>query len=141
VIQGDDVVHEVAMAATPDAVFEMFVDPAKLVRWIGISADLDPRPGGRFRFEVAPGEFCEGEYREIDRPHRVVFTWGWTSPAMHVPPGSSLVEVDLAADGDGGTLVRLVHRRLPGSARAMHDDGWTHFLDRLTGARLHGARS
>jgi len=34
----------------------------QLVRWIGIWAGLEPCPGGRFRFEVVPGQFCEGQY-------------------------------------------------------------------------------
>lgn len=129
-IDGGDVVHELTVAATPDAVFELFVDPAKLVRWLGTAADLEPRPGGRFRFEVAPGQSCEGEYVEVDRPRRVVVTWGWSDPAMGLPPGSSLVEVDLAPDG-AGTRLRLVHRRLPGDLRLLHDDGWGRFLARL----------
>jgi uncharacterized protein YndB with AHSA1/START domain len=47
-----------------------------------------------------------------------------------VPPGSSIVEVTLTADGTG-THVRLVHRDLPDSARGDHEGGWTDMLDRL----------
>ena len=54
-IDGDEVVHEVELAASPAEGFEMFTEPAQLVRWIGLSAELEPRPGGRFRFEVMPG--------------------------------------------------------------------------------------
>lgn len=129
-IDGGDVVHELVVAAPPAAVFELFVDPARLVRWLGTAAELDPRPGGRFRFEVAPGQFCEGAYVEVDRPRRVVVTWGWTDPGMGLPPGSSIVEVDLTPDGDG-TRLRLVHRALPGELRLLHDDGWSRFLARL----------
>ena len=74
-IDGDAVIHEVDLAAPVERVFEMFTDPHKLVRWIGISADLQPRPGGRFRFEVMPGQFCEGQYVIIEKPSRLVFTW------------------------------------------------------------------
>lgn len=49
------------MPVSAERVFDMFTNPAELVRWIGISADLEPRPGGRFRFEVVPGQFCEGQ--------------------------------------------------------------------------------
>ncbi len=59
-IEGDVVVEEIRLGRPPHEVFDFFVDPHKLVRWIGIGADLDPRPGGRFRFEVAPGQHCEG---------------------------------------------------------------------------------
>ena len=130
-IDGDAVVHERALPAPPEAVYEMFVEADQLVRWIGLSAELEAEPGGRFRFEVAPGQYCEGRYVELDPPRRIVFTWGWEEPAMGVPPGSSVVEVDLTAI-DGGTRLRLTHSRLPGDdARLLHDDGWTAFLARL----------
>jgi uncharacterized protein YndB with AHSA1/START domain len=134
VIVGDSVVHEVVLRAPPSDVFDMFVDAQKLVRWIGISADVEARRDGRFRFEVMPGQYCEGRYVIVDRPHRVVFTWGWSEPGMGVPPGSSTVEVTFESEGAGrSTRLRLVHRHLPDSerGRVLHDDGWSRFLTRL----------
>jgi uncharacterized protein YndB with AHSA1/START domain len=132
-IDGDEVLHELSLPAPPDEVFDMFVDPALLVRWIGISAELEPRPDGVFRFEVVPGEFCEGRYVVVDRPRRLVFTWGWTAPSFALPPGSSEVEVTFAPGADGSsTELRLVHRGLSSDGRVMHDDGWTNFLGRLS---------
>ena len=55
--------------------------------------------GGRLRFEVAPGQFCEGQYVIIDRPVRLVFTWGWTDSGFGLEPGTSRVEVTLARAG------------------------------------------
>jgi uncharacterized protein YndB with AHSA1/START domain len=132
-IDGHTVVHEAILPASPDDVFDAFVDPEHLVRWIGISADLEPRPGGRFRFEIVPGEFCEGQYVAVERPRRLVVTWGWTDPRFDLPPGSSRVEVTLTPHGDGGTdtHLRLVHHGLTGPGRLLHDEGWTHFLNRL----------
>ena len=122
--------REVVIDATPEAVFRMFTDPAKLASWLGMSADLDPRPGGRFRFEIAPGEYCSGEYVTIEPPNRIAFTWGWESGAIPVAPGSSLVEIELASV-DGGTLVQLTHGLLPQDAVELHRDGWRQFLNRL----------
>ena len=51
-IEGEAVVHEVVLPAPPSEVFDMFVDADKLVRWIGISAELEARAGGRFSFEL-----------------------------------------------------------------------------------------
>lgn len=111
-------------------VWAFFTDPARLASWLGLSADLDPRPGGRFRFEIVPGQFCEGEYLELVEPELVVFSWGWTDPAWNLPPGTSRVSVTLS-DEEGGTRVHLVHDQLPGDLRALHADGWTSFLARL----------
>ena len=42
----DVVEREVRIAARPETVFAFFTDPVKMLRWKGISATLDPRPGG-----------------------------------------------------------------------------------------------
>lgn len=134
-IDGDGrVVHEVVIRASRAEAYAFFTDPARLTEWIGISADLEPVEGGVFRFEVQPGEHCEGRYVETRPYDRVAFTWGWTSTAWNLPPGSSLVEVDLTEAGDHSapaTRVRLMHSQLPGDLRALHDEGWTTFLARL----------
>jgi uncharacterized protein YndB with AHSA1/START domain len=129
----DPVVSEITVRAPAAAVYEMFTDPAKLVRWIGIRALLEPRPGGSFRFELVPGEFCSGRYVELVPGRRVVFTWGWESGALPVAAGSTTVEVDLEESG-GATRVRLTHRGLDAAMRAMHADGWPRYLDRLAAA-------
>jgi uncharacterized protein YndB with AHSA1/START domain len=126
----DAVVREQVVAAPPGEVFGWFIDPDLLARWIGIRAALEPRPGGSFRFEIVDGEWCSGRYLEIVPGQRVVFTWGWDSGAIPVPPGSSTVEVDLEPHPDG-TLVRLVHRDLAPEVRPLHADGWSRFLPRL----------
>lgn len=129
-IEGELVVHEVELAAPPEEVFQMFVDPVRLVRWIGRSAELEPRAGGRFRFEIEPGQYCEGEYVELDPPRALEVSWGWTDPFFDLPPGSSRVRVELAPSANG-TRLRLTHDRLPGEIRLLHDEGWSAFLGRL----------
>jgi len=131
---GDDaVVCEIAIRAPARTVYAMFTDPAQLVRWIGIRALLEPTPGGAFRFELVPGEFCSGRYVELVPGRRVVFTWGWESGALPVAPGSSTVEVDLD-ERDGVTHVRLTHRGLDAAMRPWHADGWAQYLRRLAAA-------
>jgi uncharacterized protein YndB with AHSA1/START domain len=136
VIDGDAVIYELVLPAPVEQVFEMFTVPGQLVRWIGISADLQPRPGGSFRFEVVPGQFCEGQYVIVERPSRLVFTWGWTDPGFGLPPGTSRVEVTLAPSGEDGhqTRLRLVHTGLAGDLGVLHDNGWSRFLARLVAA-------
>ena len=129
----DAVVAEIDVRAGAHAVYAMFTDPERLVRWIGIRALLEPRPGGAFRFELVPGEFCSGRYVELVPGRRVVFTWGWESGALPVAPGSTTVEVDLA-ERDGVTHVRLTHRGLAAAMRPMHAEGWGRYLARLAAA-------
>lgn len=123
--------------ASPETVWEFLVEPEKLMRWKGINADLDAQPGGIFRCEVIPGHIARGEYVEIDKPNRLVFTWGWDGNDG-VPPGSSTIEIELTAEGHG-TSLRFVHKHLPSAeAVASHAHGWDHYLPRLETAAAGG---
>lgn len=128
----DTTVYErtLAIDASPETVWEFLVDPEKLMRWKGINADLEAQPGGIFRCEVIPDHIARGEYVEVDKPNKLVFTWGWDG-SEDVPPGSSTIEIELASDGDG-TSLRFVHKDLPNAeAVASHAHGWDHYLPRL----------
>lgn len=131
------VIRSIRIAVRPETVFAFFTDPAKMVRWMGTHAVLDPRPGGVYRVNVTGRNIARGEYVEIVPHSRIVFTWGWEGDSA-VPPGSSTVEVALIPDGDG-TIVRLTHRDLPAGQRARHTEGWEHFLARLALAGSGGA--
>jgi uncharacterized protein YndB with AHSA1/START domain len=125
----DEIIREVRIAAAPTDVFPYFTDPEKLVAWKAATAELDARPGGRFRMDVTGrGDVAEGEYLDIDPPHRIRFTWRWENDV--VAPAPSEVEVTLTPDGNG-TLLRLVHRGIPGPNRDGSAAGWTHYLARL----------
>jgi uncharacterized protein YndB with AHSA1/START domain len=63
--------------------------------------------------------------------HRLSYSFGWDGSET-VPPGSSLVEIDLADEPPDGTLLRLTHTGLPNVEQcAGHEEGWAHYLDRL----------
>ena len=131
--------REIAIAASPETVWRFLVDPEKATRWMGLSALLDPRPGGKYRVEVCPGETAGGEFVEVDPPHRLVWTWGWDDRSTSdVPMGSTTVEVELVPDGQG-TLLRFAHRGLPSADDVRsHAHGWEHYLERLTIAARGG---
>jgi uncharacterized protein YndB with AHSA1/START domain len=117
--------------ASPETVFRLLTDPVEYVRWKGKLAELEPRPGGKFRVQFpAPNGAAAGEYVEVVPNRRVVFTWGWEGNE-NIPPGTSTVEIDLEPRGRG-TRLRLVHRGLPDSEVKTHSDGWDYFLGRLT---------
>jgi uncharacterized protein YndB with AHSA1/START domain len=125
--------REIRIDATPDTVFDFLVDADKVPIWMGRRAELDPRAGGVCRFEINDQATASGEFVEVDRPNRVVFTFGWERGAYEPPPGTSTVEITLTADGDG-TIVRLVHSDLPEPAREPHAHGWEQYLNRLSAA-------
>ena len=128
-----DVVTSIRIEAPPDAVFRFFVDPDRLMRWMGTEADIDPTPGGRFRVNVNGDDVAMGAYTVVDPPRRVAFTWGWDGNDG-IPPGSSTVTVDLD-EVDGGTELTLTHSGLPDEdAARQHLQGWTHYVGRLAAA-------
>jgi uncharacterized protein YndB with AHSA1/START domain len=125
--------RELAIDASPEAVWEFLVDPDKATRWMGQKATFEPRPGGLYRVEVIPGNTAAGEFVELDPPRRLVFTWGWEPGGADkvVPSGSSTVEIELVPNRDGTTL-RFAHRGLPSAEAAQsHAHGWDHCLERL----------
>lgn len=128
-VETDVVVREIRIAARPETVFSFFTDPAKMVRWKGRQATLDPRPGGVYRVDIDGKHIARGEFVEIVPYRRIVFTWGWEG-GEPVPPGSSTVEIVLVPDGDF-TILRLTHQGLPAATRDSHREGWEHYLARL----------
>ena len=125
--------REIAIAARPETVWEFLVDEAKLTRWMGMRAELDPRPGGVYACDVIPNRTARGEFVELDPPHRLVFTFGWDAAddgPNPVPPGSSTIAIDLMPDGDG-TLLRFVHELTTVESATSHATGWDHYLGRL----------
>ena len=130
--------RELHIDASPETVFEFFTDPAKLVRWMGRQATLDPRPGGPYRVEMNVGAVTVGEFVEVDPPNHLVMTWGWEGGFAGTPPGSSTVEVTFT-EQDGGTHVHLVHSGFGSEeALAAHDAGWQMGLGRLAIAATGG---
>lgn len=125
----------IEIAATPETVFDYLTTEAGMTAWMGQHADLDPQPGGVFAVDIA-GHPVRGEYLRVDRPHRVVVSWGFAG-SSELPPGATTVEFRLTAV-EAGTRVDLTHSDLPDAELAGHADGWAHFLPRLPVAIIVG---
>lgn len=114
--------------APPEVVFDHLVTPERMVTWMGQRAELQPVPGGVFAVGIGGAPF-RGEFVEVDRPHRVVVSWGLAG-SSDLPPGSTRVEFTLTPTSSGTTL-RLVHGGLPDKRLPGHEAGWRHYLGRL----------
>jgi len=104
-------------SAPRERVFDAWFDPDKLRVWMFeppwggmLRVSIDARVGGTFSFverrngvDVA----TRGEYLEIERPHRIVFTWSTPrhSPVVH----RIAVEIASVAGGCELTLTREAH--------------------------------
>lgn len=133
----DELYYELFIDASPETVFDFFVEPRAMAQWIGTSHQLEARPGGAFRVAVSPGYVASGVYKVVDRPRRVVFTWGWEEAAdplmASLKSGESVVDIDLEPR-DGGTVVRFRHSRLLKGTGKRHDERWSKYLSVLVKA-------
>jgi uncharacterized protein YndB with AHSA1/START domain len=127
--------------ASPERVFNAWLDPMKLVQFMvpgaegGCrAAETDPRVGGRYSITMTMGDRevpHAGTYLEIDPHRRIAFTW---EPA-HAAPGST-VAIDLVPEGTG-TMVTLTHVKFTSEdSRQGHIRGWTWIMDTLEKTRL-----
>jgi uncharacterized protein (TIGR03086 family) len=119
-----------------DETFALLTEPDRLRRWQAVTARVDLRAGGDYRWTVVPGHSAAGKVVEVDPGRRLVMTWGWED-ADDLPPGASTITITLEP-GEGGTMVHLVHDGLTEEQAAGHAEGWDHFLERLVVAGRTG---
>lgn len=126
----------VSLPVTPDEAFALVTQPERLRRWMAVTARVDLRAGGAWRWTVTPGNVAGGTVREVEPGRRVVLDWGWD--LMPGAEGSlGTVTVTVEPDGDGAS-VTLVHEGLDVEQEASHAEGWDHFLGRLEVAAAEG---
>ena len=127
--------------AAPERVFDAWLDPALIGRWMFgpalrheeevLRLSVDARMGGAFAFEVrrhgADSQHV-GRYLQMNRPRRLIFTWGIAG----VCEEQSRIRVDLLPAGTGCDL--LLTQELP-SQWADYAGGiqseWLHMFDVL----------
>jgi uncharacterized protein YndB with AHSA1/START domain len=137
--------------APAEDVFDAWTNPEVLRRWWVVNpewrtptAEVDLRVGGAYRLtmEDPAGDTrhtVRGEYREVRRPERLVYSWCWEEgdgSTGHV----STVTVEFVGDGERTTVV-LEHSDLPSQQSAeQHRVGWEGCLANL-GARIFAPAS
>ncbi len=129
--------------AAPGRVFDAWLDPAMIGRWMFgpdvrdeevVRLTNDPRVGKSFSFVVRrQGNEIDhvGRYLHIHRPWRLVFTWGIAGMSAD----ESRVTVDILPAGSGCELT-LTHELLPQWADYADrtEAGWITMLDALARA-------
>jgi uncharacterized protein YndB with AHSA1/START domain len=121
--------------ASAERVFDAWLDPATAGKWLFatptgqmIRVEINPRVGGSFTIVRRDGDDVEhvGEYLEIDRPRRLVFTF-------RVPKFSDAttrVSVDIVALASGCELT-LTHEGVLSEWVSRTESGWGMILDAL----------
>ena len=122
-------------AASPERVFDAWLDATRIGRWLFatptgqmVRVEVDARVGGTWVVtERRDGEDVEhaGEYLEIDRPRRLVFTLR----APKYSQETDRVTVEIRAL-DSGCELTLTHELAPAAApyAKQTEDGWAGVL-------------
>jgi uncharacterized protein YndB with AHSA1/START domain len=125
--------------APREQVFRSLTEPARLAAWWGPRGfttpeiDVDLRVGGAYRFGMQPPDgalfHLAGEFLEVARPTRLVYTFRWEEPAEDDVETVVRLLLDVV---DDGTALTLRHGEFATEARrALHRDGWTDSFDKL----------
>jgi uncharacterized protein YndB with AHSA1/START domain len=126
--------------ASPERAFDAWLDPRTAGKWLFatptgkmVKVEIDARVGGTFSIVRRDGDDVEhvGTYLEIDRPRRLVFTFG----VPKFSPEMTTVTISIAPQGKGCELTLTHEGVLPDWAEAT-EQGWIMILDSL--GREHG---
>src|SRR5580658_1316458 len=98
------VVKEIQISAPPEIVYEYLTQADKIVQWMGLDVDVDPKPGGIFRLSPNIANVIRGEYVEATPYSKVAFSWGFEGVGHELPAGSTLVEISLERIKSGTKL-------------------------------------
>lgn len=123
-----------------EKIFEAWLDPAIIGRWMFgpevrdeeiVKLKTNPEKGGNFTFVVRRNNEVInhlGTYLELNRPHRLVFTWGVDSKSEN----ESVVTIDIEPTESGCRLI-LVHELDPKWEEYADRtrEGWNMMLDML----------
>ncbi|MGH9608420.1 MAG: SRPBCC family protein [Bryobacteraceae bacterium] len=131
----DTIVQEITIRGSAEEIFQALTNPAQLVQWWGSEGrfetkqvESDLRPCGKWSMSGAGmgGKpfHVSGEYREIERPRLLVFTWlpNWQGDATE-----SVVRFELEETGSI-TKVRLTHSGLTTESSRNSHKGWPQIL-------------
>lgn len=107
--------------ATPEEVYEAYVDPKKHAEFTGSPASGAPRVGGRF--STWDG-YSGGKYLELVKGKRIVHEWKTTEWPEGYPP--SIVEIVLKAKGKK-TELTMVQSKAPAEQAESYSEGWKDY--------------
>ena len=132
---GDTIVQEITIHGSASRIFHALTDPEQRVKWWGAEGrfqatrmESDLRPGGKWLMQgtgIGGKPFqVTGEYRQIEPPRLLVFTW---LPDWQKDPVTSVVRIELE-ENNGVTTVRLTHSGLTSEPSRTSHKGWPQIL-------------
>lgn len=109
------------MDASPDDVYDAYVDPKKHAAFTGSTATGTQRVGAKF---TAWDGYISGKYLQLEKGKKIIQEWTTSEwPAEHPP---SIVELTFRAKGKG-TELTMVHSKVPSEQAESYAKGWTDY--------------
>jgi uncharacterized protein YndB with AHSA1/START domain len=132
-LHDDRIVQEIVIKAPAERVFAALTRPEELLKWWAaegkfkvVNAECNLQPGGKWLMRVAGcgseesrASTVHGEYRTVDPPNLLTYTWIRENEAYP----ETLVRWDLEEKG-GYTTVRVTHSGLITEDLRMRNNGW-----------------
>lgn len=131
--------------ASPERVFDAWTNPEVVRKWLfaspvdeSYSAEMDARVGGKWSITARRDGMdytASGEYLEVDRPHRLAFTFAM----LQFSPNSDRVTVEIAPSETGcvltfiqeGTDLAEELSQLPPDTISATEQGWVWMFQGL----------
>ncbi len=133
------------LKAPQERAFKAWTSPEHIQQWMrpepGMVVPLvrmDLRVGGKFRIQMKnpEGEYftAVGEFREVNPPERLVYTWDWEKDGGGTEFGevegkTSLITVQFLKRGEQTEFVMTHTRFATVQSRDGHAEGWTRALE------------
>ena len=122
-----------------EKVFDAWLDPKIMSKFMNgmpgnpdSEVENDAREGGKFTIFMYAGDEKlphTGEYLEIRRPDKLVFTW----KSRYSVVDDSTVTLNFTKMGDDKTKISLLHVKfIDEETRSGHEGGWGVILDKLS---------
>ena len=108
----------VLVDATPQEVYEAYVNPKKHEAFTGSRATGSPKVGGKF---TAWDGYIEGKYTELVKGKKIVHEWTTSEWPSGYPP--SLIEITLRKSG-AKTRLTFVQTKVPAEQVEEYRQGW-----------------
>jgi activator of HSP90 ATPase len=113
--------QKVVIPATPDEVYDAYIDPKKHAEFTGSKATMSPRVGGKF---TAWDDYISGRNLELEKGKKIVQEWVTSEWPQDYPP--SRLELTFKEVG-GNTELTLVQSDVPAEQANELEEGWTDF--------------
>ena len=137
------------LKAPQELAFKAWTSPEHIQQWMRPNAGMvvpfacmDVRVGGKFRIQMRAedGEFftAAGEFKEVQAPERLVYTWDWEKDGSGTEFGelegkTTLVTVEFLKRGESTEMVFMHSRFATVASRDSHAGGWDDIVGCFAG--------